>query len=75
MNIQVHQHFYRCIKCCPCRLLIVKTPKSGNCKILEPTVHTIKITNLNLVDNKEQVSQRAEKIENLRKKTLHLNYD
>jgi len=51
---------------------LLKPPKSGNCKILEPTVHTITITDLNLVDNKKQVSQRAEKIENLRKKLDNL---
>lgn len=39
---------------------LLKPPKSGNCKILESTVYTITITDLNLVDNKEQVSQRAE---------------
>jgi len=47
---------------------LLKPPKTGNCKILEPNIHTITINDLNSVINNEHVSQRDEKIETLKKK-------
>lgn len=47
---------------------LLKPPKTGNCKILEPNIHTITINDLKYVLNNEHVSQRGEKIETLKKK-------
>lgn len=47
---------------------LLKPPKTGNCKILEPSVHTISINDLHYVVNNDDVTQRNQKIENLKKK-------
>lgn len=47
---------------------LLKPPKTGNCKILEPNIHTITIHDLNSRKNNEDVSQRIEKIVTLKNK-------
>lgn len=47
---------------------LLTPPKTGNCKILEPNIHTITINDLNFVMNNKDISQRSEKIETLKKK-------
>lgn len=42
---------------------LLKPPKTGNCKILEPSIHTISINDLHCVVNNDDVTQRVKKIE------------
>lgn len=47
---------------------ILRPPKTGNCKILEPSVHQITLADINDVFNNDNVSPRFEKIETLKTK-------
>jgi len=52
---------------------LLKPPKTGNCKILEPSEHTISINDLHYVVNNDDVPQRVQKIEKLKNKLDSLN--
>ncbi|KAF0760975.1 THAP-type domain-containing protein [Aphis craccivora] len=47
---------------------LLKPPKTGNCKVLEPSIHTISINDLHCVVNNDDITQRVKKIENLKEK-------
>jgi len=51
---------------------LLKPPKTGNCKILEPSVHSISINDLHYVVNNNDVTLRIQKIENLKNKIDNL---
>jgi len=51
---------------------LLKPPKIGNCKVLEQSTQAIRINDFKSTLNIENVSERIEKIETLKKKNLTL---
>lgn len=47
---------------------LLKPPKTGNCKILEPSIHSISINDLKYIENNKENTLYIQKIESLKNK-------